>query len=287
MVLILFPAALSALPLTRTLYLVPPDMLDISIGVDYLFSGKQVVRERFSAGAGLWSGVSLNAEFDALDTGIAGFDSPGDTFLEFAASIDRLSPGRLRTAWYCTLRFPTGPDVYKTDDYTGAALGFGEIRTGPAAAFGFSPASMFFINLFYTFRQDKNEDFYAGFRLNPSRTETYKALFGLNPFYKNAFLDYRRMTNDYFTISGAWIYSGFMPLVFFTEVYYSRRFVRSGDAAMSLPVEGGGASPLFVCAGIKYFITGSVFISGYGMFNLMMDEDYRNLQAGIFCNLIF
>jgi len=286
MALFLFSGELFSLPLTRTLYLVPGDSLELYAGMDLLFSGETVVRERFTAGAGLWNGASVSAEFDLLQRGASDSSVPGDSFLDFIFFIDSLSSGMVRTAWSCTLRFPSGPDAYIEDGYRCAAFGNNEIRTGPVAGFEISSCAMVFINCFYTFSQGGSGGFYGGFNLNPSDGETWKSLLGLNPFREGAFLYYENLKNDYLTFSCALIYAGFSPFLLFFEAGYTGGFSRLTGAADNPAIHGVAAS-LPLCAGLKFFIKESFYVEGYAMMNVLMNDEYLKWQSGFNFNLIF
>lgn len=286
-VLIFFAVRALPLPLTKTLYIVPSDKLDVSVSGDYIFADKQFTRESFTAGTGLWNGVSLTGRFDALGDGVAGFDSSGDAFLDFIMYIDTLSQNRIRTAYYCSIRFPTGPDAYSSDEFRNVALGKSELKTGPVLAFEYSENLTFFANLFYVFRQGASEGFYGGFKVNPGDSDSYKSCFGLNPLNSGAFLYYKKLKNDYIPLSVAGVYSGLSPFILFAEVYYSRKVCNNSDSLEGIPIEGDRINPLFISSGLKFFLSDSFFIQGYGLINPFMNKDFIKWQMGFLFSLIF
>lgn len=286
MVLILFSPALPALPLTRTLYIAPPDVVDFAASIDYLYTSRQITRERFSVCTGLWNGASLSAHFDILGSGVFGRDIPGDASVEFITALDVTGFTDLRTAFYCSLLLPAGPDAYNTDEYHGAAFGNHEIKTGPVLAYGFTDSLAAFFNLFYTFRQGEHGGFYGGFRINPAEGDTYKSVLGLNPFYSDAFMYYKNLSDDYATLASAAVYRGFFPVVVFAELSCSANtaWFRGGgvsDAAAS------GVNPLAAGLGIKYFVLDSFYAQIYGAIDPFVGVNGVRWQSGILLNLIF
>lgn len=286
MVLILFTPLLTALPLTKTLYIAPSDVVDFSVSIDYLYTSRQITRERFSLYTGLWSGASLGAHFDVLGYGLIGRDRPGDTLVELINAVNPLSSGDLRTAFYCSLLIPSGPDAYDTDEYRGAAFGSNEICTGPVMAYGFTGSLTGFFNLFYSFRQGESGGFYSGFRLDPGESETYKSVLGLNPFYKDSFMYYKKLSDDYVSFASAAVYSGAFPLVAFAELRSSVTIKRIGGYHVS-DAESSGVNPFMAGFGIKYFIMDSFYIQAYGAASPLTGENNVRWQSGLLLNLIF
>ncbi|HPS57207.1 MAG TPA: hypothetical protein PK514_03795 [Spirochaetota bacterium] len=286
MVLILFAPAVQALPLTRTLYIAPPDVVDFTVSCDYLYTSRQITRERFSVCTGLWNGAALSAHFDLLGDGVLGRDTPGDSLIEFVTTIDSLSSGDLRTAFYCSVLMPSGPDASITEYYRGAAFGKNEISAGPVLACDFTGNLAGFFNLFYSFRQGQSGGFYSGFRIDPADRETYKSVLGLNPFYRDSFMYYKKLSDDYVSIASAAVYSGLFPVVAFTELRCSvtiRRFY-GGDVS---DAEGSGVNPFMASLGAKYFVMDSFYAQVYGSVNPLMSNDGVRWQSGILLNLIF
>ncbi len=286
MVLILFSQALTALPLTRTLYMAPPDVIDFASSIDYLYTSRHITRERFSVSTGLWNGAALGASSDILGDGFIARDKPGDSLVEFIVSADSLSSGGLRTAFLCSLLLPGGPDVYSAEKYHGAAFGNNEISAGPVLAWDIKGNLSLFLNFFYTFRQGETGGFYSGFRLDPSDGVTYRSLLGLNPVCSDSFMYYKKLSDDYITFASAAVYSGLFPVVAFVELRSSvtnRRF-RGGDVS---DAAGSGVNPFMAGAGIKYFIMDSVFARFYGAVDPLADNNCARWQSGILLNLIF
>ncbi len=285
--LILFSASAGSLPLTKTLYIARADLIDLSVSSDYIFAEKQIVVEKFSAATGLWSGGSINARFEVMGHGAAGFDRSGDSFVEFMSYMDSLSSGNFRAAYFCSLRLPSGPDAYRFEEYRNAAFGNNEIKTGAVGALEISENNMIFMNLFYTFRQGEREGFYSGFMINPADSSSWKSLFGLNPFYGDAFLHYKKLANDYVSASGAWIYSGLSPVILFTEIYFSSRVCYSSEYIKGIPIEGDQVNPLFICQGFKLYLNDSFFFQGHCFVDPLMEDGFVKWQAGFLFNLIF
>ena len=286
MVLILFSPALISLPLARTLYIAPADVIDFTASVDYLYTSRQITRERFSVSTGLWSGASLGAHFDILGDGVIGSDKPGDSLVEFITAVDSLSSGDLRAAFYCSLLLPAGPDAYNSEEYREAAFGNNELTAGAVTACDFSGSLTGFINLFYTFRQGESGGFYGSFRLDPADPDTYKSVFGLNPFNRDSFMYYKNLSDDYVTIASAAVYSGLLPFVVFAEVRSSvtiRRFNGSDvpDAVSS------GVNPIMSGIGAKYFFMDFFYAQVYGAVNPFPGENGIRWQSGLLLNLIF
>lgn len=286
MVLILFAPSLMALPLTKTLYIAPADNVDFSVLLDYLYTSRQITRERFSVYTGLWSGASLGAHFDVIGDGVIARERPGDSLVEVINIIDSLSPGDLRTAFYCSLLLPSGPDAYDADEYRGAAFGNNEITTGPVLAYGFTENLEGFFNLLYTFRQGESGGFYSGFRLDPGESETYKSVLGLNPFYKDSFMYYKNLSDDYVSFASAAVYSGIFPFVAFAELRCSVTIKRIGGYHVS-GAESSGVNPLMAGLGIKYFIMDNFYVQAYGAASPLACEGNIRWQSGLLLNLIF
>lgn len=285
MALILFSPLLWALPLTKTLYIAPPDFIDFALSADYLFGVKQITRERFSACTGLWNGVSIGVSFDVLGMGGIGREQPGDSSFELIASINRLTSGRVRAAFYCSILLPTGPDAYRIEDYRAAAFGRNEISAGPLLTFDFRDDLAGFLNLIYTFREGESGGFYSGFSIDPSKSGTYRSLFGLNPFCCDSFMYYKKMSDDYITLTAAAIYSGLFPLVPFMEMRSSVTVAAHGGALSA--GARSGVNPFIAGAGFKYFIVDSFFLQIYGAYSPVRERDRVRWQTGLLFNLIF
>lgn len=286
MVLILFVPALNALPMTRTLYIASPDVIDFTVSIDYIYTSGLITRERFSVCTGLWNGASLSGNFDILGDGIIGSSLPGDSSVEFIASAGSNSSGSLRAAIYCSVLIPSGPDAYSREDYRGAAFGNNEVCIGPVLACDFTAGLAGFFNLFYTFREGQPGGYYGGFRLDPSDTETYKSVLGLNPFYRDSFMYYKKLSDDYLTFASAAVYSGLFPFVAFAELRSSvtiRRF-RNGEVSAA---EGSGVNPLMAGFGVKYFLMDSFYGQFYGAVDPFAADGCARWQSGILLSLIF
>ncbi len=261
MVLIFFPFKVWALPLTKTFYAADENLLDMSLYQE-LVNGHDLFRKDiFSMEIGFHGGVSADVRFELLhDPGLPGSGNRwGDTFAGFSIPAGRYFDKRLALFYYNRFRIPTGEDPYEQPEWRNISLGRHELLTGPGASMKIHSNLLLSANLFYIFREDRNESMYGDLNFKLTEKEAWKNIFGLNPFVGDSFFHSSKLRNDYISSSASLIYSDYYPYIFFSGIYYSHR---PGGGGGGLPIEGDGVNPLLVTAGIKYFPGSTVFIQG-------------------------
>jgi len=286
MVLIFFPFIARALPLTKTFYAADENLLDMSIYQEIIHGHDLFRKDVFSMEIGFYGGVSADVRFELLhDPGLPGSGNRGgDTFVGFSIPAGEFLNKRLTFFYYNRFRIPTGEDPYEQPEWRNISLGRHELLTGPGASLKMRKDMLFSANLFYTFRDEQNESMYSSLNFKLTEKEAWKTLFGLCPFAGDSFFDKSRLRNDYISSSVSVIYSGYYPVIVFSELYYSRR---PGGGGEGLPIEGDGVNPLLVSAGVKYFPGSTVFIQGSCTLHPLRTRGYIKEVWSLGANIFF
>jgi hypothetical protein len=274
---------LQALPLTETTYTIPDGGVEFAFREEYVNVEKFYRKEHVELGFGVLSDLSIWFKFDYLHGGAfdMGQGQVGDIFFKLWHYIGDYFSNRMHLGLMVEFRFPTGENAYTSSKWRNLCLGNHEITIGPVAQFDLRDIVFFHANVFYTFRQERNEDFYGGFYINPVSEKTYTKLFGLNPFADDAFLSVDRLKNDYITLALAVNTRVMYPFIPYVELSTSFRLFRGSFKTSDLPIEGAGIDSFLLSAGIRYFFRRTIYLGLYVVVNPLMD-----LQPGYLTNTV-
>ena len=277
------------LPLTRTCYTTPQDTIDITFSEEFIYINSMNRKDIFSFNLGIFRNTSIGLDFSlinyhALD---AGENRPGDIFFNFWHYCGDIFNGFIDTGFNIVIRIPAGPDAYTDEKCRNLSFGNNELKLGSVFSFNLSDSETVTLNFNYIFREGRGERLYSGINLNPSKSDTYKSCFGLNPSYEGSFLEGENLKNDYMSISAGVITSALYPWIFFGELYYSARPYRGKDAIEKINIEGDGVNPFLFSMGLKFFFSQSVFLQVSNTLNLMMDEKFIKSSSQFGLNLFF
>ena len=272
-----------SLPLTETTYTLPEGGVEFAFHEEYINVRHFYRKEHVELGFGILTDLSIWFKFDYLHGGAFEMEQGevGDLFFKFWYYIGDYFNEIMHLGFMVEFRFPTGKNAYSSKEWRNLCLGNHEITLGPVARFDLKKIIFFHANVFYTFRQDKNEDFYGGFYINPVNEDTYVNLFGLNPFSDDAFLSWDRLKNDYFTLSVAVNTNLVYPFIPYIELSSSFRVFRGKIEMENVPIEGAGIDSFLISAGVRYFLMRSVYLGIYAVVNPLMD-----IQEGYLKNII-
>lgn len=286
-IIFIFRSFLHSLPLTDTIYTLPENLFEFSAGFAYISAGERFRKERATLGFGVRDDTSLSYSIEYLhreDEG--GGSSLGDSFLRLWYYAGEFAQDRICWGIAGIVRVPTGPSMYASQRWQPVASGIHELKLGPV--FQTSIANFFIhANLFYTFRQAEGENFYGGFKLKPFDRESYTGVLGFNPWHEGAFADKNRLKNDYASIAASLLTSRFFPFIFYAEFYYSHRVASRTTENDMIQVEGAGVNPLFVGAGIRYFISYSSYAELFGIARPGADDTYIRWIVGLSVSAVF
>lgn len=288
MVLILFSGRAFSLPLSRTCYTVPVDTIDFYFGEEFIADSKVHRVDLITLNLGLTDATTLGVRWGVLNYDLAGNESDsGDLLLELWHYTGRYFDEKLDTGISSSLRIPTGPDPGMDEKWKNLSVGRSELKIGPVLSLRLTEGEVLNLNLNYIFREGRGEDFYGGFRYNLKKSETYKSVFGLNPFFKDSFLSGNRLSDDYITTAFSVIESRLYPFVLYAEVYHAFTDFRSDRDIPEGSVEGEGGSLTILSAGFKYFVRDSFFCNFYGTANPFYTENEHLWSAGAGINVFF
>lgn len=278
-----FSSDLYSLPLTETVYTIPEGGVEIAFREEYPNITHFYRKEHIELGFGVLPNLSLWFKFDFLHSAAFEMDrgEVGDLFFKFWYYIGDYFNDVMHIGMMVRFRFPTGKDAYNYAEWRNLAFGNHEITLGPAARFDLKNMVFFHVNIFYTFRQAENENFYGGFYINPVNADTYVKLFGLNPFSEDTFLSWERLKNDYFTLSLAVNTNKIYPFMPYVELYGSFRPYQGSIEADDIPIECAAYDTFLVSAGVRYFFMRSLYLGIYVVVNPLMD-----IQPGYIRNII-
>jgi hypothetical protein len=288
LVLFCFSGAFS-LPLTRTVYTLPEEKIDLALNQELIYIDNMNRRDNFVFNLGLPWDTSFGFDFSIIHYNYkeAGDGVPGDILFNLWHFIGDYFDGAVRTGLSLVVRIPTGPDAYVDERARNLSYGHSELTFSPVVSFSVSQYENLAVNLRYTFRERRGEDLYSSLNLNPFNSESYRSVFGLNPFYEDSFFEGEKLKNDYTSFSAGLITSRLHPWIFFTEVYYSSGFYNGKDKEESINIEGDGVNPLLLSMGIKYFFSGSFFIQLSETVSLLRYEGYVKNRLELSLNIFF
>ncbi len=282
--LILFLTAVNradALPLTETIYMVPEYAVEIYLRDEVCQTDRWSRKDSIGLGFGATDEFSLWLNFDILSQSAFRINRAdiGDLFIKGKFYIGDFARNQVHLGFLISLRFPLAKNAYANEEWRNLALGKYELKMGPF--FRFDVLDVFFIhlNMFYTFREGNAEDFWGGFYLNITKSETWEKVFGLNPKAKNTFLNIDRIKNDYLTFSMAWNTNYFYPFVPYIECNGSVRvtgdYINTGD----VPIEAARYNTFLMSAGLRYFFMEALYLGVYTVQNPLRASQHNFIQA--------
>lgn len=290
MVLILFSAELYSLPFSRTCYTLSEERMDLFLSSEFITTDGTRRRDALSLNVGITGETTVGATGYMLNSGAAGGErESGDIMLELWHYTGRYFSDKLDTGFQLALTVPSGPDPEKDAKWLNLSGGRSELKIGPVFSCRLTDADILNINFNYIFRQGKSESFYGGFKCNPGDADTYKTLFGLNPFSEDSFLSHDRLSNDYTTASVSFMSLRLSGFVLFSELYAAFYDLGNGDEDEHLYLKNKNSGEYYnpsrfrcqVSAGFKYVINGSLafqFFLAYNPFH--GDGDIERIAGG-------
>lgn len=288
MVLILFSGHAFSLPLSRTCYTVPDGMIDVYPGEEFVRDRGTHRRDIVCFNLGLTDATSLGLSWSFLNYDLSGDDSePGDAILELWHYTGRYLNEKLDTGISFTLRIPTGPDPSENEKWKNLSVGRSEVKISPVLSFRLTEKELLNMNLSYIFRAGHGENFYGALGGDLKKGDTYRSLFGLNPFCEDSFLSGDRLSDDYITTAFSIVESRLYPFVLYGELYHAFSDFRDDHDVPAGAVEGEGRSLTILSAGLKYFVRDSLFCNFYGTVNPFYTENELRWSAGAGINIFF
>ena len=284
-----FLSDLYSLPLTRSCYTTPNDKMDLTFKGEFVHIDSIYRKDNFSANIGISNKTNVGFDFSLIHSNfneISGGE-PGDIFFNFWRFLGDFYNDSISSGIGMVIRIPVGADAYIDEKYRNLSFGNNELKIITVFSGKITNKDRMIFNLSYTFRAAKGEDFYGGFKLNPMKSDTYKSFFGLNPFFKGAFLEGERLKNDYAAIAAGFITSRQYPWIFFTEIYYSSRIYQGKDAIERINIEGDNVNPLLLSLGAKYFFSDSFYLEFAGILDLLMNNGYIKGKSEFSINIFF
>jgi len=284
------PKVYGSMPLTETVNTLPEGGVELLFSEELLKTNQDDYRrDNYGLGLGLLPVLSIWYKFQYMHRGIPGSRQSelGDTFLRVWYYIDDFL-NRVQFGFLTVFRFPSGRNAYEKPDWQNISFGNNELKIGPVLQIDINKFH-FHLNGFYIFRQGEGEGAYSGFYINPFAKETYKKFFGLNCNSDGAFLEKKRLKNDYAVFSIAINSDLTYPFIPYVEFYCSNRLYRGRIETGNIPIEGAAVNPRLVSAGFRYFVTESLYLGFYSVMSVMRksDEDYPNLIFGMDFSLQF
>jgi len=288
MVLILFCSELISLPLSRTCFTVPADSLDFYFGEE-IISDSDLHRVDVAVfNLGLTDATSFGVEWNYLNYDINGNESKaGDTLLELWHYTGRYLYNTLDSGISLRVRIPTGPEPGIDETWRNLSVGRSEVRITPVLSFLLSENEILNLNISYILREGRGESFYGALKGNLKDADTYRSVFGLNPFFKDSFLSSDRLSDDYISSAVSFIENRFYPLVFFCEIYYAFTDFQKDREVTVKTVEGEGEGLVMASAGCKYFIRSTLFCIIYGTLSPLSSGEEESWSSGAGINIFF
>ena len=224
---------------------------------------------------GISANTSIGLDFSLIHYNAFKTDEniPGDILLNIWHFTGAYFDGIMNSGMNIVFRIPTGPDAYTNEKCRNLSFGNNELKIEPVLSFNISEHDVLIFNLSYTFREERGQSLYSGFKINPFESKTYKACLGFNPFYPRAFLDVNNLKNDYASAAAGFITSRLSPWILFTEIYYSSGFFRGDKVLEGLNIEGDNVNPLLFSAGIKYLLSESFFMQISDIVDMLIGID--------------
>ncbi|HPJ43423.1 MAG TPA: hypothetical protein PLY21_13940 [Spirochaetota bacterium] len=288
MVLILFSGEVISLPLSRTCYTAPADNIDFYFG-EKLISDKNLHRvDVLALNLGLTDATTIGVEWNYLNYDLSGDESKtGDTLLEFWHYTGRYLYDRVDSGISIKIRMPTGPDPVKDEKWRNLSVGRNEVKITPVLSLKLSGKELLNLNVSYTLREGRDDDFYGSLKGDLKKADTYKSIFGLNPFSEDSFFSGHRLSDDYMSTAVSFVETRLHPVVLFGEIYHAfTDFQRDSEVPLKT-AEGEGGSVTFISAGCKYMVGNSFFPIIYFKVNPFYSGEGERWSSGIGINIFF
>lgn len=270
-----------ALPLTETIYMIPEYSVEIFFRDEIFQTDRYARRDSAGLGFGVTDDFSLWMSIDYLSQGPFRVTRSeiGDLFFKGKFFIGDYAGNDVHLGFLIELRFPLGKDAYGSTYWRNLALGRYELTFGPFARFDIVDILFLHVNLFYTFREGRAEDFFGGFYLDITEKETWKKVFGLNPKEKDTFLGANRLKNDYITAALAINTGRLYPLVPYVEFCGAVRVSRSHIDTGDVPIEAARYNSFLMSAGLRYFFREAIYLGVYTVQNPIRVSQKGFIQA--------
>lgn len=280
---------LNSLPLVRTCYTPPENRIDMALGTEFVYIDNMNRKDNYSLNLGLPGSTSIGFDFSLIhyNSSDVGANNTGDILFNLWHFTGDFFDGAVSSGFEVVFRIPTGADAYVDEKSRNLSFGNNELKITPVLSFNISNHEVLTFNLSYTFREGYDEDMYGPLKFNLRKSETYKSVFGLNPFYDESFFDSENLKNDYAAIAVGIITSKLYPWVFFGEIYYSSGFYPDDEYLSDICIEGDRVNPLLVSIGTKYFFTDSFYLLISGMLNVLREDGYIKNTMELSLNIFF
>lgn len=274
---------IQALPLTETIYSIPEGEIEFSLQDQLYWLNNKYRVDQVGLGFGILPNLSLWFYSQFLNEGIpeSTHSSIGDTFIKLMYYIKGTPDDSLHLGFMLKFRIPTGEDTYSLGRWRPVSFGNDEVKAGPVILYSLKNIFNLHLNILYLFREGAHEDFYGGFRLKLGKGETYKKIFGLNPFTEDSFLEKKRLRNDFIIISTAVNTGRLYPLIPYVEFQWSRRISPAGLPVNEPPISPMNKSPVLESVGMRYFFTGTAYAGIYSVLNPFHILDRGEFSAGL------
>jgi|GEM_PF-5568563 len=285
---VFFMTASYAAPKVYSYHIPGEESIAISAGSRFISALSLRRNETFELGIGLNPITSMTLSMDVVNSGSgSGFSGKsGDCDVDFLFSPLFHYEDKFYTSFLLSVKIPTGPDIYETDEWYGQAFGNSDIKLGTIFSFFADKTLLYNLNLFCTLREGPDESFYSGGSANMAESDTYKDAFGFNPFRSDTFLESCRLRNDFLSLSMSAMKKIWF-LVLCGEVYYSFHPYRGRGVDRSYPVEGAGVEPLWLKFRLKYVPVDRFEFSLWCGRNLLHEKGYPDTETGFNISLLF
>ncbi len=288
MVLILFSGGAFSLPLSRTCYTVPADTIDFYLG-ERLISGNELHRvDVLTLNLGLTDATTLGVEWNYLNYDLSGDESEtGDTLLEFWHYTGRYFYDMVDTGIDLRIRIPTGPEPGVDERWRNLSVGRNEVKITPVFSLRMTGKDILNFNISYTLREGRDENLYGSLKGDLKKYDTYKSVFGLNPFYKDSFFSGSGLSDDYMSTAVSIVESRMHPVILFGELYHAFTDFQEDSSVSLKTAEGEGGSSTFISAGCKYMVRDSFFFMIYCKVNPFYSSGEERWSSGFGINIFF
>ncbi|MBN2078146.1 MAG: hypothetical protein JW838_04220 [Spirochaetes bacterium] len=270
-----------ALPLTETIYMIPEYSVEIFFRDEIFQTDRYARKDSAGLGFGVTDDFSLWMSIEYLSQGPFKVKRSeiGDLFFKGKFFIGDYAGNDVHLGFLMELRFPLGKDAYGSTYWRNLALGRYELTLGPFARFDVVDILFLHLNLFYTFREGRAEDFFGGFYFDITERDTWKKVFGLNPREEDTFLSVNRLKNDYITASLALNTGLLYPVVPYIELHGAVRVSRSHIDTGSVPIEAAKYNSFLLSGGVRYFFREALYLGVYTVQNPLRRSQNEFIQS--------
>ncbi len=275
-------------PGVYTYHIPGEDSISVSAETGLIGLGDLKRNDKYSLGLGVSSSVAASISFEVLHKKAVSppGGTAGDTVFELLWSPVFKYNDCLYGAFLLRFNLPTGPDLYESEEWSGQAFGNNDITLGPVLSFFASKTFLISGNILYTMREGPDESFYSGGRADLDESDTYRDLFGLNPFVSDTFLSAERLKNDFLSLSISFI-KQIKRFALAGEIYYSFHPYRGHDIDRNIPLEGAGVEPLWLKCRAKFIPAPFAEMSLWYSRNMLKAEGYPDFETGFNISFLF